>query len=108
MTTEDKDRKKLSLSSGGTLSLGKTIETSQVKQSFSHGRSKTVQVERNIRRITWYSCRGATCLFFHSLAPGTCTWPFSISARSQWSFEFAPTYRYTYYFTIFDHLEEWA
>ena len=44
MTTEDKDRKKLSLSRGGTLSLGKTIETSQVKQSFSHGRSKTVQV----------------------------------------------------------------
>ena len=51
MTTEDKDRKKLSLSSGGTLSLGKTIETSQVKQSFSHGRSKTVQVERRRKRV---------------------------------------------------------
>ena len=47
---EDKDRKKLSLSSGGTLSLGKKIETSQVKQSFSHGRSKTVQVERRRKR----------------------------------------------------------
>ena len=51
MTTEDKDRKKLSLSRGGTLSLGKTIETSQVKQSFSHGRSKTVQVERRRKRL---------------------------------------------------------
>ena len=48
--TEDKDRKKLSLSAGGTLSLGKKIETSQVKQSFSHGRSKTVQVERRRKR----------------------------------------------------------
>ena len=51
MTTEDKDRKKLSLSRGGTLSLGKTVETSQVKQSFSHGRSKTVQVERRRKRL---------------------------------------------------------
>ena len=49
--TEEKDRKKLSLSSGGTLSLGKKIETSQVKQSFSHGRSKTVQVERRRKRV---------------------------------------------------------
>ena len=50
--TDEKDRKKLSLSSGGTLSLGKKIETSQVKQSFSHGRSKTVQVERRRKRVT--------------------------------------------------------
>ena len=50
--TDEKDRKKLSLSSGGTLSLGKKIETSQVKQSFSHGRSKTVQVERRRKRAT--------------------------------------------------------
>ena len=49
--TDEKDRKKLSLSSGGTLSLGKKIETSQVKQSFSHGRSKTVQVERRRKRV---------------------------------------------------------
>ena len=48
----DQDRKKLSLSSGrGTLSLGKSAkETAQVKQSFSHGRSKTVQVEVKRRR----------------------------------------------------------
>ena len=49
--TDEKDRKKLSLSSGGTLSLGKKIETSQVKQRFSHGRSKTVQVERRRKRV---------------------------------------------------------
>ena len=49
-TTDDKDRKKLSLSSG-RLSLGKTVETSQVRQSFSHGRSKTVQVERRRKRV---------------------------------------------------------
>ena len=49
--TDEKDRKKLSLSSGDTLSLGKKIETSQVKQSFSHGRSKTVQVERRRKRV---------------------------------------------------------
>ena len=47
---DEKGKKKLSLSSGGTLSLGKKIETSQVKQSFSHGRSKTVQVERRRKR----------------------------------------------------------
>ena len=50
-TTDDKDRKKLSLSGRGRLSLGKTVETSQVKQSFSHGRSKTVQVERRRKRV---------------------------------------------------------
>jgi len=49
-TTDDKDRKKLSLSSG-RLSLGKSIETSQVRQSFSHGRTKTVQVERRRKRV---------------------------------------------------------
>ena len=49
-TTDDKDRKKLSLSSG-RLTLGKSIETSQVRQSFSHGRSKTVQVERRRKRV---------------------------------------------------------
>jgi len=50
-STSDQDRKKLSLSGGrGKLSVGKSAETSQVKQSFSHGRSKTVQVEVRRRR----------------------------------------------------------
>jgi len=52
-STSDQDRKKLSLSGGrNKLSLGKSVETSQVKQSFSHGRSKTVQVEVRRRRAT--------------------------------------------------------
>ena len=50
-STSDQDRKKLSLSGGrNKLSIGKSVETSQVKQSFSHGRSKTVQVEVRRRR----------------------------------------------------------
>ena len=50
-STSDQDRKKLSLTGGrNKLSLGKSVETSQVKQSFSHGRSKTVQVEVRRRR----------------------------------------------------------
>ena len=49
--TNEQDRKKLSLTSGrGKLSLGKSVEAGQVKQSFSHGRSKTVQVEVRRRR----------------------------------------------------------
>ena len=43
--SNDQDRKKLSLSGRGKLSLSKSVETAQVRQSFSHGRSKTVQVE---------------------------------------------------------------
>ncbi len=47
MTTsnETKEKKPLSLSRPGRLELKKTVETGQVRQSFSHGRSKTVQVE---------------------------------------------------------------
>ena len=49
-TTKDKDGgKKLSLKSG-KLELKKTIERDVVKQSFSHGRSKTVQVEVRKKR----------------------------------------------------------
>ena len=50
-STNEQDRKKLSLSGGRSkLSLGKSVEAGQVKQSFSHGRSKTVQVEVRRRR----------------------------------------------------------
>ena len=48
--TDDTDRKKLSLTGRGRLSLGRGAGTSQVKQSFSHGRSKTVEVQRKRRR----------------------------------------------------------
>ena len=50
--TNDSDRKKLSLGGRGKLSLGKSVETGQVRQSFSHGRSKTVfRVERRRKRV---------------------------------------------------------
>ncbi len=45
-TSEEKEKKKpLSLSRPGKLKLKKTVETGQVRQSFSHGRSKAVMVE---------------------------------------------------------------
>ncbi|UUX52117.1 translation initiation factor IF-2 [Nisaea acidiphila] len=50
-TSNDTDRKKLSLSGRGKLSLGKSVDKDSVKQSFSHGRSKTVQVERRRKRV---------------------------------------------------------
>jgi translation initiation factor IF-2 len=50
--TKEKDKKKkpLGLSRPGTLELNKTIESGQVRQSFSHGRSKMVQVEVRKKR----------------------------------------------------------
>ncbi len=47
---KEQDRKTLSLGSKGRLSIGKSGEGSQVRQSFSHGRSKTVQVEVKRKR----------------------------------------------------------
>ena len=45
-TEKEPDKKKpLTLSRPGRLELKKTVESGQVKQSFSHGRSKTVTVE---------------------------------------------------------------
>ncbi len=48
--TEDKPKKKLSLSRPGKLELKKTVEGGQVRQSFSHGRSKVVTVEVRKKR----------------------------------------------------------
>ncbi len=50
--TKDKDQKKkpLGLSRPGKLELNKTIESGSVRQSFSHGRSKMVQVEVRKKR----------------------------------------------------------
>ena len=47
--TED-DNSKLTLRKPGRLELKKTIETGQVRQSFSHGRSKAVTVEVKKKR----------------------------------------------------------
>ncbi|TNE67128.1 MAG: translation initiation factor IF-2 [Alphaproteobacteria bacterium] len=44
------DEKKLTLS-GRTLGVNKGVETGQVRQSFSHGRSKAVVVERKKKRV---------------------------------------------------------
>ncbi len=45
------DEKKLTLSGRTTLGVGKGVETGQVRQNFSHGRSKAVVVERKKKRI---------------------------------------------------------
>ncbi|MAH84389.1 MAG: translation initiation factor IF-2 [Rhodospirillaceae bacterium TMED8] len=49
-TTDKGKSGKLSLSKPGTLELNKTVESGQVRQNFSHGRSKMVQVERRTKR----------------------------------------------------------
>ena len=48
--TEKRKSSKLSLSRPGKLELKKTIESGAVRQNFSHGRSKMVQVERKTKR----------------------------------------------------------
>ena len=47
---ETTPKKKLSLSRPGKLELKKTVEGGQVRQSFSHGRSKVVTVEVKKKR----------------------------------------------------------
>ncbi|MEE3626268.1 translation initiation factor IF-2 [Nitrospirillum sp. BR 11752] len=48
--TSDQDRKKLSLTGRGKLELKKTVDAGSVRQSFSHGRTKTVAVEVKRKR----------------------------------------------------------
>jgi len=48
--TTEREKNKLSLSPRGKLELKKTVETGKVRQSFSHGRSKSVTVEVKRRR----------------------------------------------------------
>ncbi|EHM00241.1 bacterial translation initiation factor IF-2 associated region, partial [Acetobacteraceae bacterium AT-5844] len=42
---QDSGKGRLSLRPGGRLEIGKTVDAGSVRQSFSHGRSKSVQVE---------------------------------------------------------------
>ena len=49
-TEQDPKKKRLGLSSPGKLELKKTVESGQVRQNFSHGRSKMVQVEVRKKR----------------------------------------------------------
>src|ERR1700710_1160892 len=49
--TKDQDGKaRLSLRPAGRLELGRTVDAGSVRQSFSHGRSKVVQVEVRKKR----------------------------------------------------------
>ena len=48
---QDAAKSRLSLRPTGRLELGKTVDAGSVKQSFSHGRSKTVQVELVKKRV---------------------------------------------------------
>lgn len=56
--SHDQDRKPLRLSQPGRLELKKTVETGQVRQSFSHGRSKVVTVE--VRKKRTFTAEGGT------------------------------------------------
>src|SRR3954452_14240581 len=47
----EQEQKRLTLRSGGTLGLRRPVETGQVRQSFSHGRSKAVTVEVRKKRV---------------------------------------------------------
>ena len=49
-TEEQKKGKKLGLSRPGKLELKKTVATGQVRQNFSHGRSRMVKVEVRKKR----------------------------------------------------------
>ena len=49
-TTEKEDKRPLRLSRPGRLEIKKTVEAGQVRQSFSHGRSKAVTVEVKKKR----------------------------------------------------------
>ncbi|MBL6935837.1 MAG: translation initiation factor IF-2 [Alphaproteobacteria bacterium] len=50
-SNDDKKEKPSRLSRPGTLELKKTVETGQVRQSFSHGRSRAVTVEVKRKRV---------------------------------------------------------
>ena len=49
-TDEQQEKKPLTLSRPGRLELKKTVESGQIRQSFSHGRSKAVRVEVKKKR----------------------------------------------------------
>ena len=70
--TENKDTEKkatLGLSRPGKLELRKTVEGGQVRQSFSHGRSKTVQVEVKKKRTFKQGTTGSLTEVTREAAP---------------------------------------
>ena len=50
-TGQDQAKGRLSLRPASRLELGRTVDAGSVKQSFSHGRTKTVQVEVRKTRV---------------------------------------------------------
>ena len=50
---QDAGKGRLSLRPAGRMELGRTVDAGSVRQSFSHGRSKVVQVEVAIINTIW-------------------------------------------------------
>ena len=58
-SADQQEGKPLGLNRPGRLELKKTVESGQVRQSFSHGRTKTVQVEKKKKRTFQRSQTGS-------------------------------------------------
>ncbi|MEM7223466.1 MAG: translation initiation factor IF-2 [Pseudomonadota bacterium] len=67
-TSKEREKKPLTLNKPGRLTLNKTVEAGQVRQSFSHGRSKQVTVE--VKRKKTFA-RGAEGRMREVVAPPT-------------------------------------
>ena len=67
--SDTKTKTPLTLGGKGKLELKKTVETGQVRQSFSHGRSKVVQVERKRKRQFEIGADGKVKLIHIGLTP---------------------------------------
>jgi len=80
----DAGKSRLSLRpAGGRLELGKTVDAGSVRQSFSHGRSKTVQVEVVKKRVVTPGQRpGAGAAAPAPAAGGAGAKPANVNARS--------------------------
>ena len=70
MTQEKESNEKLTLSKPGRLELKKTVETGRVRQSFSHGRTKTVMVEKRKKRTFERGAGGSMEVVQESQAEG--------------------------------------
>ncbi|MBS7792657.1 translation initiation factor IF-2 associated domain-containing protein, partial [Roseococcus sp. SDR] len=57
---QDAAKSRLSLRPAGRLEMGKTVDAGSVRQSFSHGRSKVVQVEVVKKRTPGPGATGTT------------------------------------------------
>jgi translation initiation factor IF-2 len=68
MTQNNEQEGKLTLSRPGRLELKKTVETGQVRQSFSHGRTKSVTVEVRKKR-TFERGAGGSMQVVHEVEP---------------------------------------